>query len=189
MTRTISDVDGLVSPVRGTDCDDENMEDCIIGVVLDGWVGSALATDDDKVKPISVWSDYTIDVQFKFLDGTQDFRYPQVTVNDTAATWDPGSEGFGSGTAIVGKDSSSINFPGSTTEGDTLLREYIPDELTLDEGYGCYQYNITVTLDSGWAEDGPTVISNTIFYKYEHNSGENEEMESETLFEDPQCAP
>ncbi len=176
LTRYVDDADGAMTGVI------DNCESCkdLLGVVLDVWVGTGNVDLDSDIPPAAVQGDYTILNEVFDPDGTLTFTYPLVTVDGTTAIWD-NSEGFGSGSSVVGDYSSQLNLPGTTTDGDPLGREYIERDDILSD-YGCYEFKVTVTMTEEWASElDPTIAVEQFTFDRGMNSDEDNSEGSESI--------
>ncbi len=163
MTRTVNDVDGDADPIYSqsdSECDGDK-ESCVVGLVLESWLGIGNSAVDSNIYPARTSGWYTVDATFAYKDGDQTMiTFPTITVTETIADWNSTDDQFGDGASTVGEYSSYLILEGSTSEGDTLERLHFPREDVFDD-YGCYTLTVSATNDAEWG--GGTVSETTHF--------------------------
>ena len=166
LSRTVTGVKGATSGVVKNDSDrcSSDVDNCLVGVVLTGWAGLEVGTENPGGMP---FANFTVDAVL--MEGSDvAVSYPTITVVNTQASWDSNSNEYGSGTAIVGDYGSEFPLDGSISEASFGDRKYVPKENFDSAGdYGCYSFTIGVN------QEGLAVISHTSYYEYS-SSNSNE---------------
>ena len=163
LSRDITGVDGLALGVVKEDSDRCNADvpNCLVGVVMSGWVGLDTGAD----KPIRMpFADFSVDAVLS--EGNEEaIVYPTITVVNTLATWDSKGGQFGSGTGFWGEQGSAFSLDGSVL--DAAFGQYVPkDEFESGGSPGCYSFTITVSQDGG-----SNSLSETSYYDYSTSEG------------------
>ena len=106
LTRTITGAETGVSNVMSSNCDDPNIERCLVGVGLS--VSSGLSS---AASPVAMpLANYNLTATMSGPSGVA-ISYPVVEVTRTSATWDSDGGAYGSGSAIVGDWGSQLQAP------------------------------------------------------------------------------
>ena len=171
LTRTVNDVDVLVDPWEDGDGCSGGHDSCIKRLYMSGWVGISSASYDSTSVPGAVRGDYTIDIDFTYVDeGTLMVDYPTITVVGTHATWASGD--YGSGISTIGERTTQFSIEGE--EQDNVGLWYFDRDTALDD-YGCYRLDFTVTQTGPDAAGGTGYTMPPAYFMYEnhHQDGEN----------------
>jgi|GEM_PF-1884832 len=165
MSRTINDVDAIAAPIYSQDdseCDGSKSS-CVVGMVLESWLGIGNTDEDAYLHPSQIAGWYTIDATFYYVDGDQEMiTFPTITVTETVASWTSIDAEFGDGVGSVGEYNSYLLLEGSTSEGDTLDRLHFPRVDVFDD-YGCYSLTVSATNDPLW---GGEPVGETTFFEW-----------------------
>lgn len=167
LTRTITGAETGVSNVMSSNCDDPNIERCLVGVGLS--VSSGLAS---AASPVAMpLANYNLTATMSGPSGTA-ISYPVVEVVRTSATWNSDGGAFGNGAAIVGDWGSQLQLQGSEEqEGISII---LKDDWESSD-YGCYTLTVSITQDSFWGTE--TVTSSSQYsYSLDETEDDNEEM-------------
>ena len=171
MTRTVNDADVFIDPWEdGENCPGGH-DSCVQRLYMTGWVGISSAAQDSNSVPGAVRGDYSIDIDFTYVDGgALMVDYPTITVVGTHATWDSGN--FGTGISTIGERTTAFSIEGE--EQDNVGRWYFDRDTALDD-YGCYRLDFDVTQSGPDAAGGTGYTMPPAFYLYEnhHQDGEN----------------
>ena len=167
LTRTITGAETGVSNVMSSNCDDPNIERCLVGVGLS--VSSGLAS---AASPVAMpLANYNLTATMSGPSGAA-ISYPVVEVVRTSATWDSDGGAYGNGAAIVGDWGSQLQLQGSVEqEGISLI---LKDDWDSSD-YGCYTLTVSITQDSFWGTETVTASSDYT-YSLDETEDDNEEM-------------
>ena len=167
LTRTITGAETGVSNVMSSNCDDPNIERCLVGVGLSVSSGLASATS-----PVAMpLANYNLTATMSGPSGAA-ISYPVVEVTRTSATWDSDGGAYGNGAAIVGDWGSQLQLQGSVEqEGISLI---LKDDWDSSD-YGCYTLTVSITQDSFWGTETVTA-SSEYTYSLDETEDDNEEM-------------
>ena len=167
LTRTITGAETGVSNVMSSNCDDPNIERCLVGVGLS--VSSGLAS---AASPVAMpLANYNLTATMSGPSGVA-ISYPVVEVTRTSATWDSDGGAYGNGSAIVGDWGSQLQLQGSVEqEGISLI---LKDDWDSSD-YGCYTLTVSITQDSFWGTETVTA-SSEYTYSLDETEDDNEEM-------------
>ncbi len=167
LTRTITGAETGVSNVMSPNCDDPNIEECLVGVGLS--VSSGLAS---AASPVAMpLANYNLTATMSGPSGVA-ISYPVVEVTRTSATWDSDGGAYGNGADIVGDWGSQLQLQGSEEqEGISLI---LKDDWDSSD-YGCYTLTVSITQDSFWGTETVTA-SSEYTYSLDETEDDNEEM-------------
>ena len=167
LTRTITGAETGVSYVMSSNCDDPNIERCLVGVGLS--VSSGLAS---AASPVAMpLANYNFTATMSGPSGTA-ISYPVVEVVRTSATWDSDGGAYGNGAAIVGDWGSQLQLQGSVVQEEISL--ILKDDWDSSD-YGCYTLTVSITQDSFWGTETVTASSDYT-YSLDETEDDNEEM-------------
>jgi len=141
LSKDITDFGGESLGVIKNDPDrcEGDSENCLIGIVLSGWAGIDVGSDNPALAP---FANFTFDAELKEGNNLA-IRYPTISVNRSQASWDSDGDRFGSGIGLWGVEGPNFELEGSVL--DTTFGKYIPiDDFESDADYGCYTLTITV---------------------------------------------
>ena len=170
LTRTITGAETGVSAVMTDNCDDPNLERCLVGVGLS--VSSGLAS---AASPVAMpLANYNLTATLSGPGGAA-IAYPVVEVVRTSASWDTDGGAYGTGSAIVGDWGSQLQLQGSE-ERDSISIILKDDWQSSD--YGCYTLSVSITQDSFWGSETVTSSSEYTF-EIEDQQGEENEPDRE----------
>jgi len=167
LTRTITGAETGVSNVMSSNCEDPNIERCLVGVGLS--VSSGLSS---AASPVAMpLANYNLTATMSGPGGTA-ISYPVVEVVRSSATWDSDGGAFGNGAAIVGDWGSQLQLQGSEEqEGLSII---LKDDWQSSD-YGCYTLTVSITQDSFWGTETVTA-SSEYTYSLDETEDDNEEM-------------
>jgi len=167
LTRTITGAETGVSNVMSSNCEDPNIERCLVGVGLS--VSSGLSS---AASPVAMpLANYNLTATMSGPGGTA-ISYPVVEVVRSSATWDSDGGAFGNGAAIVGDWGSQLQLQGSEEqEGISII---LKDDWQSSD-YGCYTLTVSITQDSFWGTETVTA-SSEYTYSLDETEDDNEEM-------------
>jgi len=167
LTRTITGAETGVSNVMSSNCDDPNIERCLVGVGLS--VSSGLSS---AASPVAMpLANYNLTATMSGPSGVA-ISYPVVEVTRTSATWDSDGGAYGSGSAIVGDWGSQLQLQGSVVQEEISL--ILKDDWDSSD-YGCYTLTVSITQDSFWGTETVTASSEYTF-SLDETEDDNEEM-------------
>ena len=167
LTRTITGAETGVSNVMSSNCDEPNIERCLVGVGLS--VSSGLSS---AASPVAMpLANYNITATMSGPGGVA-ISYPVVEVTRTSATWDSNGGAYGSGAAIVGDWGSQLQLQGSVVQEEISL--ILKDDWESSD-YGCYTLTVSITQDSFWGTETVTG-SSEYTYSLDETEDDNEEM-------------
>jgi hypothetical protein len=166
MTRTVNDADVLVDPYEdGENCPD-GKDSCVQRLYMTGWVGISDPAHDSSSVPGAVRGDYTVDIDFTFVDGSElMIDYPTISVVGTHATWDSGN--YGSGESTIGEQRTSFSIEGE--ELDNVDRWYFDRDTALYD-YGCYRLDLVVTQTGPDAAGGTGYTMPSAYFMFEEHN-------------------
>ena len=167
LTRTITGAETGVSNVMSSNCDDPNIERCLVGVGLS--VSSGLSS---AASPVAMpLANYNLTATMSGPSGVA-ISYPVVEVTRSSATWDSDGGAYGSGAAIVGDWGSQLQLQGSVVQEEISL--ILKDDWDSSD-YGCYTLTVSITQDSFWGTE-TTTASSEYTYSLDETEDDNEEM-------------
>jgi len=166
LTRTVTGASTGVSAVMSSNCDDPNIERCLVGVGLSVSAGLASASS-----PVAMpLANYNLTATLTGPGGNA-IAYPAVEVVSTVASWDSNGGAYGDGAAIVGDWGSQFQLEGSEEqEGVSII---LKDDWE-NSDYGCYTLSVSITQDSFWGSEAVTASSEYTFEVEDQQGDENE---------------
>ncbi len=158
LTRDITGVHGIANGVVKEDPDrcSGDAQNCLVGVVMSSWAGLDTGSEIPARMP---FADFFVNAVLKEGNDIA-VMYPNITVNNTVATWDSDGGLFGTGTGYWGDYGSEFAMEGSVF--DANFGKYIPkDEFESAGDYGCYSFIVTLGQD-----DMEGYLTHTSYYEY-----------------------
>ena len=181
LTRTLTGVDATAAPSFTTqDCEGAK-DQCLRGVAL-GVSAGLLGSSQEYIAPMPL-ADFNIKVTMTY-EGSIAIDYPGVSVDHTVAAWDSSGGSYGTGSAYIGLDGSTMLLGGSTQASDVSSTIILKEDWD-DAGYGCYEIEITGSNISPWSNE---VVEHTTYYLYEEtNRDDSGQYTSESWVEVNSC--
>ena len=166
LTRTVNDADVFVDPYEDGDNCPSGKDSCIQRLYMTGWIGISDPAYDSSSVPGAVRGDYTVDIDFTFVDGNELMvDYPTISVSGTHATWNSGS--YGSGVSTIGEQRTSFSIEGEVQ--DNVDRWYFDRDTALDD-YGCYRLDLVVSQSGPDAAGGVGYTMPPTYYLFEEQN-------------------